>query len=123
MSDRPVTEGVPNSATADEELQSRRDFLIGLGRWSKIVIGAAILGGLAAGEREAVAGAWVNRRGGVVVGPGGGVAVGGGGSAWVNNRYGGGAVVGPGGSAAAGPAGSWVNRRGGGGWVNSRYRY
>jgi hypothetical protein len=128
MSDRAVTEGVPNSPTVDKELQSRRDFLIGLGRWSKIAIGAAILGGMAAGQRDAVAGAWVNHRGGVVVGPGGGVAVGGGGSAWVNNRYGGGAVVhgggavvGPGGSAAAGPRGGWVNRRGGGGWVNRRY--
>jgi hypothetical protein len=88
MSDKPVIEGVPNSPSGDEELQSRRDFLIGVGRWSKIAIGAAILGGLAAGQREAVAGAWVNRRGGVVVGGGG---------AWINNRYGGG--------------GAWVNRR------------
>jgi hypothetical protein len=83
MSDKTVTEGVSNSATADEELQDRRDFLIGLGRWSKIVIGAAILGAIASEKQEAVAGAWVNRRGY-------------GGGAWVNNRGGGGA---------------WVNRR------------
>ncbi len=127
MSDQPVPEGATTSSVAEEATQSRRDFLLGLGRWSKIVIGAAILGGLAAGEREVVAGAWVNRRGGAVVGPGGGVAVHGGGSAWVNNRYGGAAVVhgggvavGGGGSAAVGHAGGWVNRRGGGGWINAR---
>ncbi len=45
---------------ADEELQSRRGFLIGLGRWPKIVIGAAIFGGLAAPQSEAEAG-WLNR--------------------------------------------------------------
>jgi hypothetical protein len=66
MSDQPVPEGATTSAVAEEALQSRPDFLLGLGRWSKIVIGAAILGGLAAGEREVVAGAWVNRRGGAV---------------------------------------------------------
>jgi hypothetical protein len=105
MSEQPVTDPDPNAETVDLELQSRRDFLLGLGRWSKIAIGAAVLGGLSAGAPEAQAGAWVNRRGvggAVVVTP----AVGGG--AWINNR------VGVGG-------GAWVNNRGGGGaWVNRR---
>jgi hypothetical protein len=87
MSDKPLGEDARSSAPSEEDLQTRRDFLIGLGRWSKIVIGAALLGGIAAEVPEAEAGAWVNRRGGY-----------GGGGAWVNNRggYGGGA---------------WVNRR------------
>ena len=80
-------------ATADEAQQSRRDFLIGLGRWSKVVIGAAVFGGLAVGESEVQAGGWINRRGG----GGGWINGGGGGGGWVNGRGGGG--------------GSWVNRR------------
>jgi hypothetical protein len=99
MSDERLTEKAPEAAVAEKELQSRRDFLIGLGRWSKIVIGATLLGGIGAGAPDAQAGAWVNRRGGY-----------GGGGAWVNNRYGGG--------------GAWVNNRGGygggGAWVNRR---
>jgi hypothetical protein len=97
MSDKPLGEDARGPAPSEEQLQSRRDFLIGLGRWSKIVIGAALLGGISAEAPDAEAGAWVNRRGGY------------GGGAWVNNRYGGG--------------GAWVNRRGGGGgaWVNRRW--
>jgi hypothetical protein len=97
MSDKPLGEDARSSAPSEEDLQSRRDFLIGLGRWSKIVIGAALLGGISAEAPDAEAGAWVNRRGGY------------GGGAWVNNRYGGG--------------GAWVNHRGGGGgaWANRRW--
>ncbi|MGA7979479.1 MAG: hypothetical protein WCA32_04535 [Chromatiaceae bacterium] len=96
MSDKPLIEDAPSTELAREELRSRRDFLIGLGRWSKIVIGAAVLGGIAGRVSDAEAAAWVNRRGGL------------GGGAWVNNRYGGG--------------GAWVNKRGGGGaWVNRRF--
>jgi hypothetical protein len=113
MSDKSTIEGTPDSATADEELRSRRDFLIGLGRWSKIVIGAAVLGGISAEVPKAEAAAWVNRRGvrgaAVVARPAGGAAVVArpvGGTAWVNH---------------AGGGGGWVNRRGGGGaWVNRR---
>ena len=75
----------------EEELLSRRDFLRSLKKWSKVVIGAALVGSTLAGtEDEANAGAWVNRYRG--------------GGGWVN-RYGGG--------------GGWVNRAGGG-WVNRR---
>jgi hypothetical protein len=103
---------------------SRREFLTSLGKWSKIVIGAAIGGGalLAAAEQaEAYGAAWANRGGG-----GGGAAWanrggGGGGAAWANHGGGGGWVnrYGGGGGGAA-----WANRAGGGGggaWVNRRY--
>jgi hypothetical protein len=83
MSDKPLIEGPSASEIAEVEVQGRREFLVGLGRWSKIVIGAALFGGFAAGAKNAEAGAWVNHRGY-------------GGGAWVNNRGGGGA---------------WVNRR------------
>ncbi|WP_295389768.1 hypothetical protein [uncultured Thiodictyon sp.] len=103
MSDTSMTEPGPASDAVDEELHGRRSFLVGLGRWSKIVIGAAVFGGLALPESDAEAG-WVNRHGG-----GGGGWVnrhGGGGGGWVN-RHGGGFG-----------GGGWVNRHGGGGWVN-----
>jgi hypothetical protein len=92
MSEQSVIGPEPSPEPIDKEQQSRRDFLIGLGRWSKIVIGAAVLGGISAGAPNAEAAAWVNRRGGggaVVAHPAGG-------GAWVNHRGGGGA---------------WVNRR------------
>ncbi|HRD67286.1 MAG TPA: hypothetical protein PKY50_14160 [Candidatus Competibacter sp.] len=76
------------------DIEARRGFLCGLGKWSQAVIGGVLLGGaLAEAER---ANAWVaarSRRGSAVIGPRGG---------WVN-RYGG---------------GSWANRSGGGGWLN-----
>src|SRR5271157_3556616 len=88
----------------EKEMIDRRGFLSGLKKWSKIVIGGALLGsGLlnAGAEKEAEAGAWANRAGG-------------GGRAWANRAGGGGAaVVKPGGGAA------WANRAGGGGaWAN-----
>jgi len=91
MSDKPVM--VPDAEPASEptpaeaELQGRRDFLIGLGRWSKAAIGVAVLGGLVGSGSDAAAGAWINNRGG-----GGGWINGGGG--WINRR-----------------GGSWINRR------------
>jgi hypothetical protein len=99
MNDKGVIETGLDSTTTDEERQNRRDFLIGLGRWSKVVIGAAVFGGLASGGTDAEA-AWVNRRGGWINGRGGrggGWINGGGGGGWVNGRGGGG--------------GSWINRR------------
>ena len=80
---------------AEQELQSRRDFLIGLGTWSRAVIVGAVAGGALLTDQRAQAG-WLNRRGG-------------GGGGWLNGRGGGG--------------GSWANRRGGGwggSWVNRR---
>jgi hypothetical protein len=91
---------------AEPELLSRREYLIGLRKWSAAVIGGALLGTVLA-QNEARAGAWVNRRGGWINGGGGWVnAVGGGGGAWVNGSGGGG--------------GAWVNGRGygGAGWIN-----
>ncbi len=84
----------------EQELLDRRGFLLGLKKWSKIVIGGALVGGaLLDPGREKEAVAWVNR---------------GGGAAWANHAGGGAAVVRPGGSAA------WANRAGGGGaaWAN-----
>jgi hypothetical protein len=84
----------------EQELTDRRGFLIGLKKWSKIVIGGALVGGaLLDPGREKEALGWVNR---------------GGGAAWANHAGGSAAVVKPGGSAA------WANRVGGGGaaWAN-----
>ena len=90
------TSSAHSETTTDEQvLQSRRDFLLSLGKWSKVVIAGAVLGtGLLGHEREAQAGAWVNRRGGW--GGGGWINGGGGGGGWINNR--------------GGYGGSWVNR-------------
>ena len=93
-----------NEASADEpaelEQKTRRDFLRSLGRWSAIIIGGAVLGGMMdppepAGWVNGGGGGWVNARGG------------GGSAAWVNRA--GGWING----------GGWVNR-GGGSWINSR---
>ena len=88
----------------DADLVSRRDFLDGMGKWSKIVIGATLFGGaVLSAERNADAsGAWANRGGGGGHGAawanrGGG---GGGGAAWANHGGGGGAA--------------WANHGGGG---------
>jgi hypothetical protein len=93
---------------ADQHLQARRQFLIGLGKWSRAVVGGAILAaGLLIPEKPATAG-WINRRGGWINGRGGwggGSWVNGGAGGWINNRGG----------------GSWINNRGGGGWINARY--
>jgi len=101
------------------ELKTRRDFLRSLGKWSAIVIGGAVAGGMIAPTDVAgwVNGgrSWINARGG---GGAGWVNRSGGGASWVNRSGGwinGGVVHGGGG-------GSWVNNRGGGGaWVNRRY--
>jgi len=84
--------------TKDESL-TRREFLAGLKKWSKVVIAGAI--GITVAN-EAHAGAWVNRYGSWVNHGGGG---------WVNRHYGGGSWVNA-------PGGGWVNRYGGGGWIN-----
>lgn len=94
--------------TGEEQLLSRRNFLDGLGKWSKVVIGAAVLGGVVLNaDQEAHAGAgWANRSGG-------------GGAAWANRGGGGGAgwANRGGGSAAwANRGAAWANR--GGSWVN-----
>jgi hypothetical protein len=96
--DKDTVQQPPDSETAESDLRSRRDFLIGLGKWSRVVVTGAVLGaGAMITDKPAQAG-WLNRRG---YGYGGG-------GGWINNRGGGG--------------GGWWNARGGGGvgWVNVR---
>jgi hypothetical protein len=80
------------------DIETRREFLRSLSKWSAIVIGGVALGGMI--EPPNAAG-WLN---------------GGGGGGWVNARGGGGWINGGGGG------GGWVNARGGGGggWINRR---
>jgi len=83
-----------DNAIEEQDLQSRREFLIGLGKWSRVVIAGAVFGGAMLTQKAAEAG-WVNRRGCCR------------GGSWVDGRGGGG----------------WANRRGGGyggSWVNRR---
>jgi hypothetical protein len=82
-----------------DALLSRREFLAGLKKWSKVVIASAI--GISVASK-ADAGAWVNRYGG--------------GGSWVNS--GGGGWYNRGGSWLNGGGGGWINRYGGGGWIN-----
>lgn len=97
---------VPESNKEDsneEELVNRRNFLMGLGKWSMAVIGGALLAGSLLNQKEeANAGVgWANRHGG--------------GGAWANRR-GGGGVWANGGRAWVNGGGGWINR--GGAWVN-----
>lgn len=92
-------------ASPDEPQQRRREFLVGLGRWSKAVISGVLLGsGLLAPARDAKALGWGNggRGNGSWVNLGGGGWSGGGG--WVNLGGGG-----------WGGGGGWYNT---GGWYN-----
>lgn len=86
----------PLEPTDAPEVQERRTFLRGLGKWSQVVIGGVLLGGGLTVSHRVSAGAWANRRGGY--GGGGWINGGGGGGGWINRRggYGGGGV--------------WVNR-------------
>ena len=105
-------------APEDARLESRRDFLLGVKRWSKVVVGLVAAGAaLQPGEAQAwVNGAWVNSRGGWVNGAAWSNRAGwiNGAGGWVNRSAGGGAGW-ANGSGHGGSAG-WVNRRGG--WVN-----
>jgi len=91
--------------TPDEnELISRREFFVGLKKWSKAVIGSAIVGSAVANtNHEAQAYSWINRRGGW--------------GGWGNGR---------GRSCLNGrPWNNWNNRRphwlnGSGSWINNR---
>lgn len=95
--------------SGEERLLDRRDFLDGLGKWSKIVIGAAVFGGawFGADDEAEARSAWGNQGGG-----GGGWANrGGGGSGWANGSGGSAGWANRGGGSAG-----WVNR--GAGWAN-----
>jgi hypothetical protein len=126
MADNPKLENNEEVSMSDEEkaLVSRRDFLVGLKKWSAIVIGGVVLGGVLPTQESRAA--WVNGGGGAWVNGRGGWVNGGGGSAgWVNRS--GGWINGGGGGAGwvnrSGGGTGWVNGRGGGGgaWVNRRY--
>ncbi len=83
MSDK-ATESLPGDpVAADLEAQDRREFLLSLGKWSKVVIGGALLGGALLPEQDAQA--W----GG---GPGGGAGLwynsGNGWGGWVQQPWG-----------------------------------
>ena len=97
----------------EEGKASRRDFLVGLSKWSQIVIGAALLGASVSlpGDAEAKSGG-----GGGGGGGGSGSGGGGGGSGWHNSGSGGG---GGSGWHNSGGGGGWSNKSGGGGgWSN-----
>ena len=89
--------------SSEKNVVARRLFLRGIGKWSGAAITAAVAGTWFASAPHAMAGRWVNRRGG---GGGGWANARGGGGGWVNRRGAGG--------------GGWANARGGGGggWVN-----
>ncbi len=94
MSDKKKPEEIelsPDDAekAGDGDGTSRRDFLRSLGKWSTAIIGAVVVGGLAAPPET---GAWVNRRG-----------------SWINRR---GGWINRGGSWINRGGGSWINRRG-----------
>ena len=103
-----MSEALTDESTSSpevEEVQGRRLFLLGMGKWSGAAIAAAVAGGCVAVGPVVPVGGWINRAGSWINRRGGWVnRVGGGG--WVNRRGGG---------------GGWVNRRGGGGaWINRR---
>ncbi len=87
---------VPGAAGGGTD-RDRRAFLIGLGKWSRVVIAAA-LGGAALGAGSVAKAGWINRRGS-------GWANAGGGGSWANVAGGGGWV-----NRRSGFGGSWVNR-------------
>ena len=66
-------------------MQDRRDFLLGLGKWSMVVISVAAAGTVVASPAEA---GWINSRGGWINGRGGGGGgwINGGGGGWINAR-------------------------------------
>jgi hypothetical protein len=110
MADNRKIEPGENAIESDEEkrLLSRRNFLVGLQKWSAIIIGGTLL---ASALPPPEASAWVNGGGaGWVNGRGGWVnGASGGGAGWVNK--------------AGGSGAGWVNKSGGGtaaGWVNAR---
>jgi hypothetical protein len=98
----------------DNRDTARREFLLGVKRWSGAVTALA-LGGVVATPSTASAwvnGTWANRAAGWVNRYGGA-------SAWVNH-HGGGSTAGWVNRGGGGSTAGWVNRYGGGGaaWVN-----
>lgn len=85
MNDKqPESESLPGDlAAADLETRERREFLLSLGKWSKVIIGGVLLGGSLAPEQNARA--WTG-------GPSGGAGLwynsGGGWGGWINQPWG-----------------------------------
>jgi hypothetical protein len=101
---------------SQKETMHRRGFLLGLKKWSKVVIGGALLSSAvwnAVTEGEAEAASWANRAGAGGwanrAGPGGAVVAPRGGGAWANRAGGGGAWANRG-AAWANRGGTWINR-------------
>lgn len=112
MEDELKSKDAGEGGTAKRGLFSRRELLISLGKWSKIVVGVAAGGAaLFSGGKESYGGAWANRP----VGGGAWANRAGGGGAWANRAGGGGAWANRGG-AWANRGSAWANR--GGAWVN-----
>src|SRR5258705_9631940 len=93
MAEDAKIERVEDANKSDEEkrLLSRRNFLIGLRKWSTIIIGGALLSSVLPQQE---ASGWVNGRGGWVNGGRGGTAgwgnrAGGGGAGWGDKTRGG----------------------------------
>jgi hypothetical protein len=85
MSDK-TSEPWPSEPEAEDlELRDRREFLVGLGKWSKVVIGGVLLGGVLAPDREAGAQGWSSQggSGGIWYNSGGGWG------GWLNGPWGG----------------------------------
>jgi hypothetical protein len=80
MINSPLNDNVP--PPEGDELQDRRLFLRGMGKWSGAAIAAAVAGTWLGTQQQASG--WINRRGG------GGGWINGGGGGWVNRRGGGG---------------------------------
>ena len=101
-------------ASEEHDLVSRREYLLSLKKWSKVVIGGVLFGGILAGtSQNADAAGWANSRGGSAAWGNGGRG------AWVNNRGGWGNGGGSWGNRSGGwgnGGGSWGNR--GAGWAN-----
>ena len=99
MTDQEYKSPTDDTETVEMEQHQRRNFLVGLGKWSKAVVGGVLLGGVLTPGRDAEAVGWANRGGGK--------------GSWVNFRGGGWG----GGGLGWGPG--WYNRRPGG-WYNRR---
>jgi hypothetical protein len=123
MTDQECESRPQDAGTIEPEQRERRNFLLGLGKWSKAVIGGVVMGGLLAPGRDAQAQTlgWANSNNGD--------------NTWVN--FGGGWSWGPGWNNWPGQwnNGGWLNRpwynggwhnrpwHNGGGWYNGGGRH
>lgn len=102
MTDQEHESRLYDAGAMEPEQRERRNFLLGLGKWSKAVIGGVVLGGVLVPVRDASAVGWANRNDGN--------------RTWVN--FGGGGW-GPGWNNRGWNNGGWYNRGwNNGGWFN-----